>query len=280
MNKGILAFLGVLIFLFSACQKPKSRTKEVLVSRPTLDSTQIARPEENKPTSHQPVEEKKTDWVTIQTPTFEAVKIRSRVDFSSPTLSQDFPVNFQIRKDSIIWVSVSVGLEVARGIIRQDSIILVDRLNKHVYRFDFSSLSKEIGFPLTYSLVQSLILGDMLIPQRPEDEVIQEENQIVIKQKVESLAIESVIDRVKQKLVRLAGSQTNSQETLDLIYPKFQETSAGLFPAVVQVKIQNPEKTDVPTRITMEHQRIEWVSRDLRYPFSVPKNYTEKQLKP
>lgn len=281
MNKGTWVVFGVFILLFSACKKPASRNNVEVVNAPLADSShvQVATLPVVQPKKELPIE-KKIDWITIEKPSFEFLKFRSRVEFNSPTLSQDFPVNFQIKKDSIIWISISVGLEVARGIIRQDSIIFIDRLNRHVYRFDFASLSSEIGFPLNYGLVQSLIIGDVLIPQRPEDDVVRQNNQAVLKQNVEGLALESFIDTVLNKLIRLEGFQQATKESLELIVPRFQETPAGIFPALVQVKIENAEKSQTPTRITMEHQRVEVVSTELRFPFNVPRNYTEKQLKP
>lgn len=274
-------WVGVSLVVFlSACHKPKTTSITGNSPYAATDSTKTVVIE--APTEPVLEEEKKkeVDWLPIQSTDFESVKIRSKVEFNSANLSQDFPVNFQIRKDSLIWVSVSVGLEVGRGIISRDSVILVDRLNKNVYRLDFPSLSKQLGFPLSYDIVQALLLGEIIIPQREQDEVIRQADKTQLIQLEGSLALESWIDLIKGKVVQVMGKHQEVAETLELTYPSFQETTKGLFPAQVLVKIDHPEKTTSQTRIKIEHQKVEFVSRELRFPFNVPRNYTEKSLKP
>ena len=264
--------------LASACQKPKS--KSITGNSPISSQDSTLMVVEEKWTA-EPTNPKKqeVDWIKVQPLEFESLKIRSKVEFSSPTTSQDFPVNFQIRKDSLIWVSVSVGLEVGRGIISRDSIILVDRLNKHVYQLDFQTLSNQFGFPLSFHLIQSMILGESVFPQREQDLVVRQADVVQLSQEEGPLWIESWFDLIRNKLTQVQGKHKETSQTIEIRYPTFQETIKGFFPTQVLVKVEDPEKKTNQTRIFIEHQKVEFVSRDLRFPFNVPKNYTEKPLK-
>ncbi|MFT4735828.1 MAG: hypothetical protein ACI9K1_002792, partial [Arcticibacterium sp.] len=45
--------------------------------------------------------------LNIQESDFEYLKLKSKIDFRSENLSQSFPANVHIQKDSVIWISVS-----------------------------------------------------------------------------------------------------------------------------------------------------------------------------
>jgi hypothetical protein len=71
-------------------------------------------------------------------------------------------VNIRMKKDSIIWLSVTgVGLEVARGIITPDSIVFMDKIHKDYFVFNYEQLSKQYNFDLNFALLQSVIIGNL-----------------------------------------------------------------------------------------------------------------------
>ena len=58
-----------------------------------------------------------------------------------------FKVHLRIRKDSIIWMSISkLGIEAARVIITTDSLKLIDRLKKEYFLGDFKYINNSFEF--------------------------------------------------------------------------------------------------------------------------------------
>jgi hypothetical protein len=102
---------------------------------------------------------------------FSYLKLKSKIDFQSENLSQSFPANVHIKKDSIIWISVSVGIEAARCIITTDSILFMDRINRKYYGLSIKELSQQFNFDFDFSLLQSLLIGNLPFVQNKKDRV-------------------------------------------------------------------------------------------------------------
>lgn len=155
MNKSIHTYLLIVFILASsAC-----RSKKAVVS------------------SELPVLEKKTD-PTQEKLDFYAEKIRQKevsYDFLSMKLDadvkspdQNISVKAQVRmkKDSIIWISVTplLGIEAARVLIRTDSIFILNRLQTNYAAYSFAELSKRFGYDLNLRMLQNVMIGRTILP--------------------------------------------------------------------------------------------------------------------
>lgn len=263
--------VGVIVFQTS-CKRHKLKKSEVFVpgKNKTDSSVSII---ENTPTA-KPIIVAQPDELD-----FNYLKIKSKVAFRSPELSQTFPATIQVKKDSIVWISVAIGLEVARGIITPDSAIFLDRLNRNVYQFGYHELSEFMGFDVSFELVQALLVGNMPIYVREEDVVTATGGFITVKQNIGELAVENTIDELINKLTRVLAQRTNTPNRLIITYADFTETENGKIPQRIDTRVEKilsePEET---TSITIEHSKFEFLERDLRFPFNVPKSYTPVSL--
>lgn len=266
------AIISIIAFQTS-CKRHKLKKSEVFVpGKNKADSTVII-------TEKAPVSEP----IIIAQPDeldFNYLKIKSKVAFSSPDFSQTFPATIQVKKDSIIWVSVAVGLEVARGIITPDSAIFLDRLNRNVYQFGYQELSEFMGFNISFDLVQALLVGNMPIYVRDEDVVTENGGFITVKQNVGELEVENTIDAFKNKLTRVLAQRANAPNRLVITYADFTKTENGEIPQRIETRVEKlAVETETTTSINIEHNKFEFWERDLRFPFSVPKSYTPVSLK-
>ena len=74
----------------------------------------------------------------------------------------DLSGQLRMRKDSLVWVSVTatMGVEVLRAKISNDSVWLLNRLEKTYLAEPLDSVSAQLGIPLTLPLVQILLLDN------------------------------------------------------------------------------------------------------------------------
>lgn len=268
---GLILFAGLFVTQTS-CKRHKLKKSEVFApGKNKADSSAIIT--ENTLTA-KPIIIAQPDELD-----FNYLKIKSKVAFSSPDLSQTFPATIHVKKDSIIWISVAIGLEVARGIITPDSAIFLDRLNRNVYQFGYQELSEFMGFEVSFDLVQALLVGNMPIYVREEDVVTAMGGFITVKQNIGELAVENTIDELINKLTRVLAQRANTPNRLTITYADFTETENGKIPQRINTRVEKistePEAT---TSITIEHSKFEFLERDLRFPFNVPKSYTPVSL--
>ncbi len=74
----------------------------------------------------------------------------------------DLSGQLRMRKDSIVWLNVTatMGVEVLRAKISNDSVWLLNRLEKTYLAEPLDSVSAQLGIPLTLPLVQILLLDN------------------------------------------------------------------------------------------------------------------------
>ncbi len=97
---------------------------------------------------------KNIDW------TYCTAKYEADIKVESQDLSGTF--SFRMKKDSIIWFSVSaiMGIQILKGIINRDSAHILDLYNQKYYGLSLQDLSRMQELPANISAIQALIMGN------------------------------------------------------------------------------------------------------------------------
>jgi hypothetical protein len=76
---------------------------------------------------------------------------------------QSFTVSVRAKKDSAMWLSVSVlGIEGARMLITQDSVRFMDKLNNKYFVGDYQYLSSLLSIDVDFETMQSVLIGNSM----------------------------------------------------------------------------------------------------------------------
>lgn len=280
------SFLIISFFVIlsaSSCKRHKMHKKDI-VAVDTLDS-QMMRTEKPVLLTEEAAKVEAPKDVPVVTKVdvkpaeidFKYLNIKSKVNFSAGGEEQSFPVNIHIKKDSIIWLSIVVGLEGGRGIITKDSVIFLDRLHRTYYKYDFASLSKQFNFNLNYDLVQSILIGNMPIKKRETDVVEKQEGSFVIKQKEGFVRIENSIAEANLKLQKVNASDETGDSKMEIDYSNFLTIIDLIFPQDIKAKIDAKKDGKVlQTSINLQHNKIEALDQSPGFAFSIPKSYVPK----
>lgn len=260
MNKYYWLLFIFLTFLLSACGKKAVGIK----STPTL-------------------KEFKVDNVD-----FEYLTTSSKIKFSNDDKKMSATANIRMKKDSIIWISITpgFGIEAARGLITRDSLVFINRLNKEYSAYNFQDLSKEFNFDINFDLVQSVLLGNMLLEVSPEDKIKKEPEYFVVRQEDGALFIENFVDAQTMKLERVAivekekedefGKKTKNN-TLNLSYSDFQMLEEKMLPFENMVSLDYQRRGQKKrTEINIQHKKASFTDEVLRFPFSIPEKYEHR----
>lgn len=282
MSNNITAWLVAISFLWlSSCHKQraskntdfKSAADSVLAatSSALTDSSASAKTETVAP-------------VKIQEIAFDYLVAKSKFSFKSK--AQDFDntnVNIRMKKDSLIWISVTgVGFEVARGLITKDSIVFMDKFHKEYFTFNYEQLSRKYNFDLNFALLQSIIIGNLPFPQQPDAEFTREENFYVLHQAPERLAVDNYIASDNLKLTRLKATEVSTDNTFTLDYEDFKDVKDVLFPftSLIRLSIKSAKDQQLSqTTMRIKHSKVDLVEQNPGFPFNVPSSYTRKEVK-
>ena len=103
---------------------------------------------------------------TVQPPqpqTFEWLTANMDIQAEGNGMSyDDLSGQLRMRKDSIVWLSVTatMGVEVLRAKVSNDSIWVLNRLEKTYLAEPLDTVSAQLGMPLSLPLVQTLLLDN------------------------------------------------------------------------------------------------------------------------
>ena len=206
----------------------------------------------------------------------------SKIRYKTATESQNAQINFRIKKDSLIWFSISgFGIEAVRGIITKDSLFAIDKLHREYYKFDFASLSQRFNFDLSYNVLQSLVLGNMPLKKRGKNKFVKKENDYyLLHQEEGKVMIDNYIGDQNRKLKKLQLTNNDQSENkLVMTFNDFQMINNHVFPyeSLITLGYQSvKDQKFYETLVELKHKKVEFSDVPFSFPFSVPANYSPK----
>jgi hypothetical protein len=219
---------------------------------------------------------------------FETFKGKALASIKSQGKTNDVKINFRIRKDSAIWVSISagVGLEAARVLLTRDSVLFLNRLEKTFFAGNYQFINRMINAQVDFDIVQALLTGNDFkwydyqeLKSSVDNHLYQLESAHRRKLKKYSKLNEETnviyqslwlnptsfkIERIKIKEIK------NENKRIDARYSNFKEVDTQTLP--MQYDITISAKDDVNIDATLLKVDL---NDELKFPFNIPSKYTE-----
>jgi hypothetical protein len=212
---------------------------------------------------------------------FEYLALRTKIKYKNDNKSQKATANIRIKKDSLIWFSITpgLGIEAARGLISKDSIIILDKIHKTYSILKFEDLSKQFHFDLDLNLIESVLVGNMIWPVASSDKVIREPGLYNITKKNGDLTISHLIGNNTMKLEKIYAISDTTQNSLDINYQDFNLIDNKAFPNSANIYIKYIAKKDNSEKfsnITLDHSKVEIDKKKLKFSLNIPSKYERK----
>ena len=93
---------------------------------------------------------------------YVTAKLKTKMKFLADGKKQNFNAHFILEKDKSIWVTVRVGLEVARAYITPNRVQAYNRINKVYYDYSFDQIVKLINVNIDFATLQQIIIGNAI----------------------------------------------------------------------------------------------------------------------
>lgn len=92
---------------------------------------------------------------------FDYLTAKFSAEYKNKDIEQAFTGHIRIRKDSVIWISLSpmMGIEVIRLMISQDSIKFINRMNNTYFIGDYDYLNRFLNTDIDYDILQAFLIG-------------------------------------------------------------------------------------------------------------------------
>jgi hypothetical protein len=211
---------------------------------------------------------------------FKYLNTRSKITYENGSQQMSSPTNIRIRKDSLIWFSVTpvLGIEAARGMVTRDSLFLINKLQKEYHAYSFAELSQKLNVVVDFDILQSALLGDPIQPISQNNRIRRTENEIIVLQQQQGVDIINYFSNATLKLIKVILQEPNSPNNLLLQYADFQNHGPNILPYSSTITAQYQEKQEMKaTVVAFQHNKAEFSDTALSFPFSIPDRYVRKQ---
>ena len=147
-----------------------------------------------------------SDWSTL------GVRLESTA--SAMGKAGTFTLNVRVARDSVIWMSISpaLGVEAARVLLTPDSVQVLSKLpgSRFVFQGNYDMLEEAVQAPVSFDLVQDLIMGRPLMLTDKED-------GYVSKVDGDQYVLMSKYDRNVRKLVGTDNKELAPGDSLSIV---------------------------------------------------------------
>ena len=208
--------------------------------------------------------------------TFEFMTAKGKVQFGDQTAN----INLRMRKDSAIWLSASLlGIEGARLYITRDSVRVLDKLHREYYSGDFAYLSQRLNVPITFDMLQALLLGNYLAPlsSATQPAITTEGTVQRVRYAQAGLLIMQLVDVTQGRPRQLMVQDSVRANQLTVDYADFRQLESNPQAFAFETQVQVQQRQQAPTMLTLSYRAVDLDKGRLQFPFSVPKGYARKK---
>lgn len=220
--------------------------------------------------------------------TFNRLNAKLSAEAKIDSSSNSFSVSLRMKKDSIIWMSISkLGVEGARVLVSKDSVSFMNRMDNKYFKGDFSYISKLLNTQLDFEMLQSLLVGNS-VAFYDEDEKIKpgiNDCQYLLGT-IRKYKLRRVMEKGKElkepaqsiylnpktfKIARILFYEFNPERSFDANFSEFaQVDSVQLFPMQMKYLIKAQKQVDIEIKYTKVQ-----MNEEQSFPFKIPDNYEQ-----
>lgn len=215
---------------------------------------------------------------------FEWFSSRIHASMVAEKKSNSFAANLRIRRDSAIWMSITLpmGIEVARVLISRDSLRFLNRIDGTYFKGDYNYLKELLQTEVNFNMIQAVLLGNVYLHYQTENYVSDRDNgqcmlSTLRKRKIRretELEIPEILTQEiwcspdYRKTFKMEMQDYRPVRKFLVQYENYQDFEGSVLPQKMFV-MASAAKT---ARIELEYSRLQ-IDKPLNLPFSIPDHY-------
>ena len=205
---------------------------------------------------------------------YEFFTAKAKIKYTEGSKKIKGAVNVRMEQDKQIWMSVSPALnvEVSRILLNEDSIHVLDRMNKRYYRISYAEISRIYKMDVDFEMIQSILVGNLVFPFR-RDVVKSVEGGKLYRKENGAILFEHYIGNKTKKLedLRVIDSQTGNE--LSVHYEDFRAVEDQNFPFLINTLISPIKKNGKKVNVEIAFSKAQVSEKPIKFPFNVPSKY-------
>lgn len=132
------------------------------------------------------------------------INAKAKIRFDDGEQRVTFNANLRMVKDSLIWVNATfLSYEVARILIRPDSIFVINRWEKTYMKDTYEGFDEEFEIPVSYDQLQEIVMGNHLLQQENPIDFQLQEDQYLLNQQLSEYITRHIVSASSLELAEL-----------------------------------------------------------------------------
>nr|WP_314603952.1 DUF4292 domain-containing protein [uncultured Capnocytophaga sp.] len=203
-------------------------------------------------------------------PSFETLVGTLNVSYDNGKKQQSLPLSFRMKKDEALWLSAPLGI--AKALITKDKVQFYNKLDNTYFEGDYSISSQYLGIPLSFEMLQNLLLGQILLQKEIID--VQPFNDgyrgNVSSENLDIAFVLTQQCKVDNTQIRQKGKERSLQASYS-----YQQVDHILFPWDLHLLVEAEEFIQIKLKFSNLQRNVA-----VKFPYSVPSGYQPLTLEP
>jgi hypothetical protein len=211
---------------------------------------------------------------------FDLMSAKLSVSHSNQKGTQNFGARVRVKKDSIIWLSITpaLGIEAVRVVITPDSIKMLNRIEQKYFIESFQKTNELLQLQITYPILQAVLLGDFvaiyndslykLTPLVDLYTLVADNTKTVASNATVKMQQRTEFDPSIWRITRTILQNQSRNEQILAQYSDFQRIGPKVFPSTMNFRTQGKDNIAVDVNWSKIEEKT-----TLRFPFNVPNKY-------
>ncbi len=236
---------------------------------------------------------------------YHTLSIKFEVNIQSEDINQSLSGTLRIRKDSLIWISITpaLGIEAARLQFTPDSIMFMNRLKNEYFINPYDYFENKLQTELSFNDLQAVFSNEVFLYSESDEESNEkfnadsldrdyfrktfisstDSNRYVLKthrkhkikkhikrNKTNELIVETL--KIAPEIFKLTDVSINDyteKRNLNIQYSDFIDVNTKVVPSLINIEIKTAEKQ---FRAEIKYNKIT-VDSDVSFPFKITEKY-------
>ncbi|MBS1730068.1 MAG: DUF4292 domain-containing protein [Bacteroidetes bacterium] len=198
-----------------------------------------------------------------------------KLDFKTADESSQGTIYIRIKKDSLIWVSLSgpLGFEGLRMMIRPDTLLIMNHMDKTILLRPISYIEETFHIPIDYFAIQDLMIGNAIFNDSMISNEYPENGLTILKLQdhrfQNKVFVQSNPLSILQNIL-YEGIDSSSRNAV-FTYSHYEDFMGYPFSTERTILIQ--DKSAIQIELNFKQYSF---NKPQTFPFNIPKNYSKK----
>jgi hypothetical protein len=208
---------------------------------------------------------------------FESLSSNADLYIKSSMFSGSVNAKIRMVKDSVIWMSASkLGFEVGRVLITQDSVFMMERLQRTYIKESFEALSDMAEFSFDYRFLEDFMLGNPYLHESMNEVSYISKDSFLVIPMVDKIEVVHTIDNRDYKLLETTVNDDKTKMFATLAFEDYRALSTNeIFSYFRNITLNSGDDEENAISIKFVNPEIN-VDKSIK--FSIPPSYTPRKF--